>query len=200
MRPIRIPLRRLSTVPALAAALALGACGGEEAADAGVAEETEVAGVEAPYHDWDVDEDRLLAVSEFGDWSRERGIFTRWDADADEGLAAGELGAGAGDLWDADADGTLGEEEWRAGARDWYGDRDYGAFADWDANADATLDDEELGAGFESTGLFGAWDADASERVDESEFNEALFGLWDDNEDGTIDGIEWSANEGTWAL
>lgn len=199
--------RFLTTMPALAAALVLAACGGEEgvyegdAIDEGVEPVVEAPAVEAPttvgYADWDVDRGGTLDANEFTTFARDR-VYGTW-AGASPGLDRDEWGAGVLGAWDADDDMRVTEAEWTAN-RAWFGDRDPGAFGDWDLNDDTFLDATELGQGFERTGAWGDWDRDASGMLEENEFGEGMFGLWDTNENQMIEENEWGAGYGAWGL
>ncbi|HEV2148709.1 MAG TPA: hypothetical protein VGR37_14995 [Longimicrobiaceae bacterium] len=202
-------MRRIRTLlfPALAAAVVLAACGGEEAevgeegVDAPIAAEAPAAeaGVAAGgLGEWDTDRDTRLASNEFGGWINRGGIYKRWAGDT-EGIDANEFGTGALGIWDRDNDNRVTEAEWTEGTRGWFGEgENAGTFAEWDANRDTFLDAGELGEGFNRTGVFRRWDRNANNLLEENEFGEGAFGVWDRNRDRFIDETEWGAGFGDW--
>lgn len=197
-------LKRFWTGSLVIGLLALGACTPEEqpepveevtpAADAGVAEEV-------GFEQWDTDSDTRLSSAEFGTWWRDRGIYDRWNRDAQPGLTGAEFGEGAFGLWDTDNDNRITEAEWTAAATGWYGPTmDRGTFGSWDLNNDGFLDANELGTGLERTGLWNEWDRNRNNLLEDNEFHEGVFGLWDTNDDTFLDTQEWRTGNTDWGV
>lgn len=156
------------------------------------------AGAEDGFATWDADRDRRLAGNEFGGWSR--GVFSRWNRDADAGLRDTEFAEGVFGLWDRDRDNRLTEVEWNEGVAGWFENNEYGTFADWDANRDMVLDATELGEGFNRTGLFGSWDLNNNDWIEENEWNDGLFAMFDADNDAFVNEAEWGEGTGVWGL
>jgi len=188
---------------ALAGVFALAACADEPDLDEGfdeldteVAEETAPVAPDLSYGQWDADADRRLARDEFDGWSRDRTLFTGWNADMEDGLTSDEFAEGVFGLWDADQDDQLTENEWNEGTSRWFNsDADTGVYGEWDADADGALTRDEFRTAFADRGGFAEWDASEDGLIDETEFGDGLFGILDDNDDGFLDENEWN----TWS-
>lgn len=128
-----------------AAAVLLGACGGEEAASGG----EEGAGNEVAFSDFDADDSGDLNDSEFA-----TGVYNEWDTNSDEVLSEEEFNSGT-------EAGTFGDAS------------EYGEFSEWDADGNGEIGEEEFDESFADTGVYDDWDADNNDLIDENEFNEA---------------------------
>lgn len=181
----------------LAVVVALGACA---PAEDEIVEDTETGAelttpdARPPYADWDVDSDAQLARDEFGDWTRERGVFTEWDYDQNSTIGEEEFAGGMLGIWDDNDDEMLSETEWNDNVGDWF-DEDHSTFAAWDANADGSLTRDELRQGFVDTEWFGDWDMTDDNELDENEFSDGFFGLFDEDRSGYLDENEWAATD-----
>lgn len=198
--------------PVVIAALALGGCADQEGeqAETGLQADTMQADTMAageqmsPAVDtastdlatWNTDADARLGPEEFDGWLEEQDFYGEWNTDGAEGLTPGEFAAGLFAVLDANDDGTIGSTEWSDAGAGWTGDA---ALADWDGDGDGALGEDELASGLQGSELWSEWDADGNGRLSRAEFNAAVFGAWDANDDDYVDETEWGASFDRWS-
>lgn len=100
--------------------------------------------------------------------------YETWDADQDEMLSQDEFlntyrDAGYYEGWDTDGDGFVEVAEWETGVSSYYPVYDYDAYGD-----------------------FSAWDINQDEVLDEDEFLTGTYTLWDTDQDGNIEAVEYN--------
>lgn len=145
---------------------------------------------------WNTDADARLGPDEFDGWLEEQDFYGEWSTDGEEGVTAEEFGAGLFAVLDANDDDSVASTEWEDAGAAWAGDA---ALADWDTNGDGALGEDEIVAGIQDSATWSEWDQDGSGTLEETEFNQAIFGAWDANDDDYVDETEWSANFDFWS-
>lgn len=87
---------------------------------------------------WDANTDGGVDLTEFETGTRDAGLFSNLDADADDSLSEQEIEAGFGEgnysTWDQDGDGEIRESEFLSGLYNTY-----------DLDASGSLDESEFG-------------------------------------------------------
>lgn len=185
---------------ALAFSAALTGCeaGTEDVPDTEVGAELgepETGVTDVGFAEWDADEDTYLGENEWGAYWADRGIYEDWDLNDDAGVDETEFGEGLFGAWDRDDDDIIREDEWTEGTDAFFGDADYGTFADWDADGDTELDLNEVSEGLESRNLYDTIDVDRDALIDDEELADWWFDVFDLDDDTRIDTTEW---ESTW--
>ncbi|MDX1577060.1 MAG: hypothetical protein R3266_01190 [Gemmatimonadota bacterium] len=175
-------------------ALSLGACGDGEAAEAEAAaepaDEVMVTGTDR-FLTLDANGDSYLDADEIAEWVDDEGILMSWDIDADSEIDEDDIEGNAFRLWDQNDDGLVSEEEWKTGAELWYPtDTEIVPIADWDLDGDSELDADEFAEAFDVSVLGEIWVQDDLNRAT---FKHAYFDLYDTNDDGLVDRMEWDA-------
>ncbi|MGK7311843.1 MAG: hypothetical protein ACN0LA_06340 [Candidatus Longimicrobiales bacterium M2_2A_002] len=95
-------------------------------------------------------------------------------------------------VWDVDDDDVIVESEWETGVDYLYeDDLDPGVFDDWDVNSDSELDLDEVSEGLDTTQWNEDWYTDADPVVGYDEFLDDYYALWDLDDDGLVDTVEY---------
>jgi len=169
------------------------------------AEEMETAPLQEPgaqppgFATLDTSGDSHLDADELAEWVDDEGIFTRWDIDADSELDAEEISQSVFTLWDMDEDAVVTEDEWALGVDRFYSvDLDPGTFQDWDMDGDSELDMDELAEGLDTSDWNEIWYTDADPIVGYDEFLDSFYTLWDLDNDGLIDAVEYEEGVTYW--
>lgn len=194
-----------STLPALAAVLALSACGTdappaeEFAATPDTATPMEVEALD--FAALDADGDSLLAPEELARWTEAEGIFAAWDVDGDAEIDGPEVSEAVFLHWDADEDAQVTRDEWQAGAEYLYLLDEAvvaGAFENWDASGDSVLDLVEVAEGLDTTDWTETWLAEEEVLLTRDAFHREWYALWDLDEDGRISMAEFEEGVDYW--
>jgi hypothetical protein len=64
---------------------------------------------------------------------------------------------------------------------------------DWDGDGDGALADSEFNEGFDASGVFDSWDSDADGALSADEFNAGMYGGYDVDDSGIVEGTEIDA-------
>lgn len=98
------------------------------------------------------------------------------------------------DTWDADRDEIIEEDEFQTT----YRETDY--FEAWDVDGDSVVEVAEWETGvnnyypvydYETNGDFDDWDVNQDNELDEDEFVTGTYRLWDTDNDGKIEAVEY---------
>ena len=136
------------------------------------------------FEGWDTDESGTLGLAEFTPGIHEQGLFSDWNTNEDEALSEDEFESGLFGLFDDDDNGELTQAEWDEGVDAWFGEQAVDAdFSAWDDDGDGVLSEAEF------TGEIGTLDtgfdefAGDDQQVTETEFDEGMFGWFEEDED-----------------
>lgn len=147
----------------------------------------------------DANDDSYLDADELAEWVDDEGIFTRWDVDGDSELDADNINESIYAIWDLDDDEVVSEAEWRTGTTYLYPDDiDPGAFGEWDLDGDSELDADEVVEGLDVTNWNEEWYTDADPVVGYDDFLDRFYTLWDLDDDGLLDTLEYHGGAAYW--
>lgn len=149
----------------------------------------------------DADGDSYLDADELAEWVDDEGMFTRWDIDGDSEVDADEVNEAIYTILDLDDDDVLSEAEWTTGAMYLYPDDvDPGIFTDWDLDGDSELDLDEVAEGLDVTNWNEDWYGAADPVLGYDEFIDRFYTLWDLDDDGLLDTVEYHGGAAYWVF
>lgn len=142
------------------------------------------------YATWDTDADGLLSRDEFGTVF-EDGVYDDWDADGDGYLDENEWTDANWRMWDTDGDEMVETTEWNAGF-DRYDFDEAGVegIDTWDLDDDSLLDRDEFDVGT-AADAWDDWDVDGDGLLASDEAADAVYDVFDEDDDGTVGQDEW---------
>jgi sporulation protein YlmC with PRC-barrel domain len=138
----------------------------------------------------DVDADGNLELSEREFENVSRAAFDDWDQNLDQRVSGNELYRGVFLAWDSDRDSELTDTEYREGYNAWFGDDVQPEF-EAIAGEDNVIGEEEFASGLRDTDALADFEI-GDEGLDRQAFGNALFNLYDADDDGNVVEEEYS--------
>ncbi|MGK7396034.1 MAG: hypothetical protein ACNS62_15765 [Candidatus Cyclobacteriaceae bacterium M3_2C_046] len=145
------------------------------------------------FNDTDMNDERIDS-KEFEEVLSTAGYLDEWDLNDDDAFDDSEFNVVLYTVWDRDNDSQISQEEWETGTQNYIDEYDteaYGQYEDWDTNKDQKVDINEFGTAIGKTNKFNENKADKMEKMSKEELTDAVFKIWDTDNDEYIEKIEF---------
>lgn len=150
------------------------------------------------YREVDANQDKKVDRMELKEAISMAGMLANWDTNQNGYFDDKEFYTFTYRLWDSNHDGTISEEEWKKGIThiENYNENQNGSFEDWDSDQNSKINFNEFTSGLKDNHYFRALDMNEDQKLSNQEVSNAVFKIWDEDDDDNIERIEfgeWTA-------
>jgi Ca2+-binding EF-hand superfamily protein len=148
--------------------------------------------IDIPYFkSWDTNSNESIDSSEFCQRFNTIDLFNNWDLNGNGVVETNEFSQSLRKLWDSNENDTIEVAEWNMYSSIWL--KKTTSFKKFDYNRDNSISKKELIQGIAEDSIITTWDKN-KDGLKLDEFCHMAFTIWDNNNNGYIDILEWSVN------